>query len=185
MCTSNLKPLVVSLNGLYNRFETHRGEALLAARAVPSVTTITVNRDFEGFEGRPSAAAAAGTNGPTSAEDDYPDVELVLGASSLAGDIIGAYRGLLGLTEEFYEEVYGGYVGANAFTIVPVLLRPKSRGRLTLRSRDPTHQPILDINYYDHEDDLNTMVLGIKKVGYPARRGRRRDEFKIFNIKYF
>lgn len=97
-------------------------------------------------------------------EDDYPDIELVLGASSLAGDISGSYRGLLGLTEEFYEEVFGDYKGFDAFMIVPVLLRPKSRGRLTLRSNDPWDPPIVDINYYDHEDDLNTIVQAIKIV---------------------
>lgn len=100
-------------------------------------------------------------------------MELVLAASSLAGDISGSFRGLLGLTEEFCKEVFGGYEGADAFTIVPVLLRPKSRGKLSLRSRDPFQQPIIDINYYDDEDDMNTMVRGIKKV----RRSLLRSTF--------
>ncbi|KAM0730958.1 Glucose dehydrogenase [FAD, quinone] [Formica fusca] len=95
-------------------------------------------------------------------EDDYPDIELLLGASSLTGDISGSYRSLLGLTEDFREEVFGDYNGLDAFTIVPVLLRPKSRGRLTLRSTNPLDSPIVDVNYYDHEDDLNTMVQAIK-----------------------
>lgn len=96
--------------------------------------------------------------------DDYPDVELVLGASSLAGDVSGSYRGLLGLTNEFYNEVFSDYKGFDGFMIVPVLLRPKSRGRLILRNSDPWNPPIVDINYYDHEDDLNTMVQAIKIV---------------------
>lgn len=96
--------------------------------------------------------------------DDYPDVELVLGVSSLAGDVSGSYRGLLGLTDEFYNEVFSDYKGFDGFMIVPVLLRPKSRGRLTLRSSDPWDPPIVDTNYYDHEDDLNTMVQAIKIV---------------------
>jgi hypothetical protein len=96
--------------------------------------------------------------------DDHPDVELVLGASSLAGDISGSYRGLIGLTEEFYKEVFADYLGVHAFMIVPVVLRPKSRGRLTLRTSNPSDSPIVDINYYDHEDDLNTMVRAIKMV---------------------
>lgn len=91
-------------------------------------------------------------------------MELVLGTSSLTGDVSGGFRGLLGLTDEFYKEVFSDYVGVDAFTIVPVLLQPKSRGRLTLRSSDPFHQPVLDINYYGHEDDLNTMVRGVRKV---------------------
>lgn len=96
--------------------------------------------------------------------NDYPDIELVLGVSSLAGDISGSYRSLLGLTDEFYKEVYNDYKGLDSFMIVPVLLRPKSRGRLTLRSNNPWDSPIVDINYYDHKDDLNTMVQAIKIV---------------------
>ncbi|XP_012533590.2 glucose dehydrogenase [FAD, quinone] isoform X2 [Monomorium pharaonis] len=86
--------------------------------AVPNITSITVNRNV--FKTHPHAN--------TMSEDDYPNVELVLGASSLAGDVSGSYRGLLGLTEAFYEEVYGDYKGFDGFMIVPVLLRPKSRG---------------------------------------------------------
>lgn len=108
-------------------------------------------------------------------DNDYPDIELVLGASSLAGDTSGSYRGLLGLTEEFYKEVYSDYKGFDSFMIVPVLLRPKSRGRFTLRSSDPWDSPIVDINYYDHEDDLNTMVQAIKLV----RRGSLRTNIHI------
>jgi len=96
--------------------------------------------------------------------DDHPDVELVLGASSLAGDFAGSYRDLIGLTKEFYEEVFNDYLGADAFMIVPIVLRPKSRGRLILRSSNPSDRPIVDINYYDHEDDLNTMLRAIKMV---------------------
>ncbi|TGZ52543.1 Uncharacterized protein DBV15_07952, partial [Temnothorax longispinosus] len=122
-------------------------------QTVPNITSITVNHNV--FKMYPHANASKML-------DDYPDIELVLGASSLAGDTSGSYRGLLGLTEEFYKEVYSDYKGFDGFMIVPVLLRPKSRGRLTLRSSDPWDSPIVDINYYDHKDDLNTMVQAIK-----------------------
>lgn len=95
---------------------------------------------------------------------NHPDVELVLGASALTGDISGSYRGILGLSEEFYKEVFTGYEGFDAFTIVPVLLHPKSRGRVTLNSSDPFVRPVFHLNYYDDDDDLKTMVRGIKKV---------------------
>ncbi|XP_076761445.1 LOW QUALITY PROTEIN: glucose dehydrogenase [FAD, quinone] [Xylocopa sonorina] len=109
--------------------------------------------------------------------DRSADIELVLGISSLTGDISGSYRGLLGLTDEFYKQVFTGYEGFDAFSIVPVLLRPKSRGRVALKTSDPFHRPIIDINYYDHEDDLETMVRGIKK----AVRVSSTRAFKRFN----
>ncbi|KAL0131171.1 hypothetical protein PUN28_002615 [Cardiocondyla obscurior] len=121
---------------------------------IPNITSITVNSNM--FKPYPYADPSK------TLDDEYPDIELVLGASSLAGDTSGSYRGLLGLTEEFYEEVFSDYKGLDSFMIVPVLLRPKSRGRLTLKSSDPHDSPVININYYDHEDDLNTMVQAIK-----------------------
>ncbi|XP_020281968.1 glucose dehydrogenase [FAD, quinone]-like [Pseudomyrmex gracilis] len=125
------------------------------AEIVPNITSITINRDV--FKKRTFRA-----NTQRFSTKESPDIELVMGVSSLAGDISGSYRGLLGLSQEFYDQVFGDYLGLDAFTIVPVLLRPKSRGRLTLRSSDPLDPPVVDLNYYDHEDDLNAIVKGIK-----------------------
>lgn len=127
----------------------------LTAWTVPNVTSIIINRDT--LETYPNKSELM-------IEDDYPDIELLLGVSSFTGDISGTYRSLLGVTENFYKEVYSDYEGLDAFTIVPVLLRPKSRGRVTLRSTDLSDSPIVDMNYYDDENDLNTMVQAIKIV---------------------
>jgi choline dehydrogenase-like flavoprotein len=42
------------------------------------------------------------------------------------------------------------------------LLRPKSRGSVTLNSADPTVPPRIDPKFYDHADDLEVMVRGFK-----------------------
>ena len=122
----------------------------------PNVSSIVVNRNyFKSF---------LNSTPDKTRETKVPDIELVLGISALTGDISGSYRGLLGLSDEFYREVFTGYEGFDAFSIVPILLQPKSRGRVTLKTSDPHHRPIFDINYYDHKDDLRTIVRGIKKV---------------------
>lgn len=130
----------------------------LSASYSPNVTSIVVNPD----KLKPFFNAAL-DNAKTKGID-APDIELVLGISALTGDISGSYRGLLGLTDEFYKEVFDAYQGFDAFSIVPILLQPKSRGRISLRSSDPFDRAIFEINYYDHEEDLRTMVRGIRKV---------------------
>ncbi|XP_025990966.2 glucose dehydrogenase [FAD, quinone] [Solenopsis invicta] len=123
--------------------------------AVPNITSITVNRNvFKTY--------LHAYNMSKMLEDDHPNIEFVLGSSSIASEVSGIYRNMLGLTKDFYEAVYHDYKSFDSFMIVPVLLRPKSRGRLTLRSSDLLDSPIVDFNYYDHEDDLNTMVQAIK-----------------------
>lgn len=50
------------------------------------------------------------------------------------------------------------------FTVLPVLLHPKSRGTIRLRSRDPFDQPIIDPNYLDHPDDAETLLTGTENI---------------------
>lgn len=96
--------------------------------------------------------------------EDVPDIELVLGLGALTGDSSGSLRSLFGLTDEFYQRVFKDYDGFDAFSIVPILLQPKSRGRVQLRSSNPFHWPAIEANYFQEEDDLDTMVRGIKEV---------------------
>lgn len=49
-----------------------------------------------------------------------------------------------------------------SFSIDPVLLRPKSRGYLKLRSRNPYDKPIIDPRYLSHPHDILTIVEGMK-----------------------
>jgi choline dehydrogenase-like flavoprotein len=46
----------------------------------------------------------------------------------------------------------------------PCLLKPRSRGRVALRTPDPTSKPRILHNYYDDPDDLDVMVRGVHKA---------------------
>ncbi|XP_050313422.1 glucose dehydrogenase [FAD, quinone] isoform X2 [Anthonomus grandis grandis] len=94
--------------------------------------------------------------------DDYPDMELVLGAGALNGDVFGGFRTLLGIPRSTYKKVYLPLIGKPSISIAPVLLRPKSRGRVYLKDSNPFHWPAIEPNYYSEQDDLKTMVEGIK-----------------------
>ncbi|XP_052699727.1 alcohol dehydrogenase [acceptor]-like [Crassostrea angulata] len=50
------------------------------------------------------------------------------------------------------------------FTIISILLHPKSRGTINLKSADPFDPPIIDPNYLDHPDDIKTLINGIREV---------------------
>lgn len=42
---------------------------------------------------------------------DYPDIEIVIGAGGLSGDSSGTLRNMLGITDEFYHNVYRDIIG--------------------------------------------------------------------------
>jgi choline dehydrogenase len=50
----------------------------------------------------------------------------------------------------------------HGFTIGPVLLHPRSRGRISLRSQNPFAHPIIQANYFKEEEDARTMLQAIK-----------------------
>lgn len=87
-----------------------------------------------------------------------------MGVGALSGDISGTMRNLLGITDEFFNKVYDGVIGKHAFGVVPVLLKPKSRGRIMLKSKNPFKWPKLIHKYFDHQSDLKRLVEGIKMV---------------------
>lgn len=50
----------------------------------------------------------------------------------------------------------------HGYTLGAVLLRPKSRGQITLASPDPLAAPLIQPRYFSDADDLETMLAGVK-----------------------
>ncbi|XP_076767241.1 glucose dehydrogenase [FAD, quinone]-like [Xylocopa sonorina] len=93
--------------------------------------------------------------------DDWPDIEFMITAGTVVSDN-GVIRRVHCLTDEFYEDVYGAITHRDVFGVIPVLLRPKSRGYIKLRSKDPLDYPLLYHNYLTHPDDANVLAEGVK-----------------------
>lgn len=93
-----------------------------------------------------------------------PDMELVFGPGALTGDTGGSLRRLLGMNETFYDNVYGKFSEQDAWGLVPILLRPNSRGRVKLRSSNPFHAPLFYAGYLSDKRDRETLIEGIKQV---------------------
>jgi choline dehydrogenase len=50
----------------------------------------------------------------------------------------------------------------HGFTIGPTLLAPSSRGRVAIRSADPTDPPLITANYFSTDEDIETMLSGVR-----------------------
>ncbi|KAG0717182.1 Glucose dehydrogenase [FAD, quinone] [Chionoecetes opilio] len=90
------------------------------------------------------------------------DVGIFLSPVSFHAD-----RGLLtpytyGMDRQTYKQYYGTVLGQAGFTLLVSLLRPKSRGTITLQSTDPKHHPLIDPQFLSHQDDIQTLVKGIQ-----------------------
>ncbi|XP_053212830.1 glucose dehydrogenase [FAD, quinone]-like [Panonychus citri] len=87
---------------------------------------------------------------------DWPDIELLL----VNGDLQDGSRGMTIKLKDLYNTTKS----MDTFTILPVILRPKSRGWIRLKTANPVDYPLIDPLYLTHPDDIMVMVEAIKSA---------------------
>ncbi|RZF42117.1 hypothetical protein LSTR_LSTR006710 [Laodelphax striatellus] len=126
----------------------------------------------------PLAEVMAFVNTRLNRDKSWPDIQLFLASSSDSGDGGLFNRRGTGLTDDYYASVYEPILYKDAYTIAPLLLRPKARGRVFLKDNDPTSSPIIDANYLSNEDDIAVLVEGAK-IGYELSQ---MEAMKKYNV---
>lgn len=92
--------------------------------------------------------------------DGYPQIELLYVAGSLASDML--LRKDFGIRDSIYDSMFKSIENDNSFMILPMLMRPKSKGRILLSSANYKSKPLIFPNYFANDDDLKTIVKGIR-----------------------
>lgn len=78
-------------------------------------------------------------------------------ADNTDGGLIGK-RGS-GLSDQTYFSVFEKILFNETYSVMPVLLRPKSRGFIKLRDKNPNRHPVIVPNYFDDPHDLDILVI--------------------------
>ena len=52
----------------------------------------------------------------------------------------------------------------DGYIVLPTLLKPKSRGYVTLRSANPIEAPLIQPNYLTHEEDRRVLIRGVRQA---------------------
>lgn len=94
--------------------------------------------------------------------DGYPDMELLFIAGSLVSDDL-LYKDF-GITENLFNTVYGPIKNRDSFMVFPMLLRPKSKGRIMLQNDKPLTKPLIYPNYFAHKEDMDTIIGGVREL---------------------
>ncbi|XP_059474371.1 glucose dehydrogenase [FAD, quinone]-like [Neocloeon triangulifer] len=100
----------------------------------------------------------------TDIQDDWPDIQLFIGAfgDNIDGGVMG--RRANGLSVDYYASVYEPVLYKDAFGVHTLLLRPFSRGNVTLRSNNPYDPPIIQHGYFTDRRDVETLIAGARFV---------------------
>ncbi|KAL7292880.1 hypothetical protein TKK_0013550 [Trichogramma kaykai] len=89
-----------------------------------------------------------------------PNIELLF--AGMAGIKDEAMSKFVGVKEEYRRAMSSDKFDHSAYTIWPMLMQPKSRGKLVLTSKDPLVKPRLYPNYLDEAEDRRTLVKGVR-----------------------
>jgi choline dehydrogenase len=146
-------PMTAIANGPYGYFKQGVGWRMLIN-----------GLQFRAFKSGPilSAGVEAGAFVNPLERDGIPTIQ------AFCVPIVYLDRDTLGLVENTY-----------GFTITTVVIKPKSRGFVRLRSANPEHMPLVSPHLLKHPEDMRLMIEGQKlfrkafEVGPLARRVRR------------
>ncbi|XP_014210764.1 glucose dehydrogenase [FAD, quinone]-like [Copidosoma floridanum] len=113
-------------------------------------------------------------------DNETPNVELLFAAlSPLSGHLVSKP---FGIKERHLRRFAGDKFYRHAWLTFPLLMKPKSVGRLTLRSRDPLAKPRIFANYFDDPDDVRVAIEGIRLAIRVSRtRAMRRYGSELHN----
>ena len=129
-----------------------------------------------GFEGL--AAFRTGLDQETS----WPDIQLNLISLTPAIDGGLVYRRSLNLNDRMYEK-YKPLSFKDGFFILPVLMHPKSRGSIRLRSTNAGDPPFIDPNYFEHPLDIKRMLQAVRFIQSLGRsRHFRRYGAELYSV---
>ncbi|GFO28419.1 glucose dehydrogenase [Plakobranchus ocellatus] len=95
---------------------------------------------------------------PESKEKDWPDLQLNFMNLASNTDVLRQAR----VKKELIEEMKHRDEYEFGFSCLPHLLRPESRGRITLASRDPFDYPLIKANYLDSQYDIDILFKGVE-----------------------
>ncbi len=134
---------ILDTNVLEDYFENLQGP-ITSAGGIEGIAFIETNKSYD-------------SNG-------YPDLELLHIGSSLNSDIV--FRENFNIRNEIYDEVFEGLRRNNTdtFMVFPMVMRPKSRGRIKLRSSNPFDAPAIFPNYFQDPYDIEISIRGIRKL---------------------
>ena len=70
----------------------------------------------------------------------------------------------------------------HSYTLHSCILRPKSRGSIQLKSKDPKAYPEIKFNALSHPDDLKTLIAGFK-ISQKIMNAKAFDNYRLKNVK--
>ncbi|RVE45935.1 hypothetical protein evm_009408 [Chilo suppressalis] len=96
--------------------------------------------------------------------DKVPDIQFMVMPVGISSDRGSHLRLALGISDTVWENYFENVFDKHAATILPIVLHPKSRGEVYIVNTDPKSPPLIDPKYLNCNEDVKTLINGLKLV---------------------
>ncbi|XP_038212316.1 glucose dehydrogenase [FAD, quinone]-like [Zerene cesonia] len=93
-----------------------------------------------------------------------PDVEFMVLPVGISSDKGSHLRKSFVLKEDVWNNYFAKVFDKHAITILATLLHPKSRGEVSIQSKDPHVPPLIDPKYFANAEDVKTLIDAVKFI---------------------
>lgn len=90
----------------------------------------------------------------------HPDLELLFINGAVSSD--ETLKKSFGINDQVYDRIFKQTEQKNAYMVFPMIMRPKSKGWIELKDRNPFRYPAIYPNYFSDESDLDIIVGGVR-----------------------
>lgn len=111
---------------------------------------------------------------------DWPDIEFHFVSGNLGSDGGRQVRKVHGVSDKMWQ-MYRPLAFKDAWSIIPMLMRPYSKGNIRLRSSNPYDKPIFNAGYFTDPRDIEILVEAVKFALALAET----QSFKKFGTKFW
>lgn len=95
----------------------------------------------------------------------YPDIQIIFGSLPVnSTKNLHDYMNKTGFNENIIQSLVQKNVKNHSLFVWPSLLRPKSRGRVLLRSKSATDFPLVFPGYFSDKEDISKFIEGIRFI---------------------
>ncbi|XP_055592298.1 glucose dehydrogenase [FAD, quinone]-like [Uranotaenia lowii] len=99
-----------------------------------------------------------------SPDPGLPDVEIMQAFTTIDFDSSPGTALAFRLTNETYDGYFRPIRNIRSFLYLPMLLKPRTKGKVRLRSRNPFNHPRFEYQYFEDSRDLEALVYGIQEA---------------------
>lgn len=96
--------------------------------------------------------------------EQTPDLQFMVLPVGISSDRGSRLRKSLGIKDDIWLEYFAKTFDKYTASILPIVLHPKSKGTVFIKSKDAKEPPLIDPKYLSNEDDRQVLINGLKLV---------------------